>query len=420
MAEGKFHTLDIHSVVIDAGAGLTKIGYAGDEAPRYVAPSVFGLKNKFQEPSSMDSSEYINSELYLHSRRPNLDIISPYDGFGLFSDWKGIEQHWHYIFNYLGIIPEESPILICEPAHNTRDHREKLTTMLFESFNVPAVYFAKNPVLSTFANGRTSGLVFDFGASHTSVSPVLEGTLINKANVFSILGGNAVTQLLDVGLTLQGVNLRPRYRLSQRDGEEVIDLGLTGIRPSFDNFHRFLLVNDIKHALCSVSEYPIDPTQGVPSTPHEAYYLPDGQQVHVSSLSTALPELYFNTRIGTYLKEVIGDALTIDVSKSYSVMEQAKTVFGALDGDTRREVFSNFIVSGGGSLLTGLKDRLIKEVESVFNIGNRVLSLDDSDRKWTNWIGGSILSNLSAFHQLWVSKQEFSEHGISVVERKCK
>ena len=35
------------------------------------------------------------------------------------------------------------------------------------------------------------------------------------------------------------------------------------------------------------------------------------------------------------------------------------------------------------------------------------------------WIGGSILSSLSTFQQMWISKQEYDEAGPSIVHRKC-
>jgi len=42
-----------------------------------------------------------------------------------------------------------------------------------------------------------------------------------------------------------------------------------------------------------------------------------------------------------------------------------------------------------------------------------------TERKFASWIGGSILSSLGTFHQMWMSSQEYEEHGRSMVERKC-
>lgn len=41
------------------------------------------------------------------------------------------------------------------------------------------------------------------------------------------------------------------------------------------------------------------------------------------------------------------------------------------------------------------------------------------ERKYSSWIGGSILASLSTFQQMWISKQDYDESGPSIVHRKC-
>jgi len=41
------------------------------------------------------------------------------------------------------------------------------------------------------------------------------------------------------------------------------------------------------------------------------------------------------------------------------------------------------------------------------------------ERKYSVWIGGSILGSLSTFGHMWISKQEYDECGPSIVHRKC-
>ena len=63
---------------------------------------------------------------------------------------------------------------------NQKPRREKLTELLFEKYNVPAFFLVKNAVLAAFANGRSTGLVLDSGASHTSAIPVHEGYVLQQ------------------------------------------------------------------------------------------------------------------------------------------------------------------------------------------------------------------------------------------------
>lgn len=42
-----------------------------------------------------------------------------------------------------------------------------------------------------------------------------------------------------------------------------------------------------------------------------------------------------------------------------------------------------------------------------------------TERRFSTWIGGSILASLGSFHQMWMSKAEYSEHGASLIHRKA-
>lgn len=59
--------------------------------------------------------------------------------------------------------PSEHPLMLAEPSFNTKDLREKTVELLFEKFSPPAIFLAKNAVLSSFAMGRQSSLVVDAG-----------------------------------------------------------------------------------------------------------------------------------------------------------------------------------------------------------------------------------------------------------------
>ena len=40
------------------------------------------------------------------------------------------------------------------------------------------------------------------------------------------------------------------------------------------------------------------------------------------------------------------------------------------------------------------------------------------ERKYSVWIGGSILASLSTFQQMWIAKSEYDESGPSIVHRQ--
>ncbi len=70
-------------------------------------------------------------------------------------------------------------------------------------------------------------------------------------------------------------------------------------------------------------------------------------------------------------------------------------------------------------MFPGFADRMAKEITAMVPSGNRIRILAAPDRKYSAWIGGSILSSLSTFQTMWISKQEYEEYGPSIVHRKC-
>lgn len=92
------------------------------------------------------------------------------------------------------------------------------------------------------------------------------------------------------------------------------------------------------------------------------------------------------------------------------------------DLDIRKEMFNNIFVCGGNTLFAGFPERLQKQLlnASPQSVKIKVITHPTSaERRFSSWIGGSILSSLGTFHQLWLSKQEYDEHGAMIIERKC-
>merc|ERR1719490_568711 len=113
---------------------------------------------------------------------------------GMIENWEMFEQVLDY--SYDKIIKSESeqhPVLFSEAPWNQKARREKLTEIMFEKYNVPAFFLIKNAVLSAFANGRSTGLVIDSGATHTSAVPVHDGYVLQHAIVKSPLGSDFLT-----------------------------------------------------------------------------------------------------------------------------------------------------------------------------------------------------------------------------------
>jgi actin len=89
------------------------------------------------------------------------------------------------------------------------------------------------------------------------------------------------------------------------------------------------------------------------------------------------------------------------------------------DVDIRKDLYSNIVMSGGTTMFPGLPERLNKEITALAPSTMKIKVVAPSERKFLVWIGGSILSSLSTFQTMWITKAEFQETGDAIVHRKC-
>ncbi|CAG5129365.1 unnamed protein product [Candidula unifasciata] len=187
---------DATALVIDNGSEMCKAGFAGDDAPRVVFPSIVGrprhqgvMRCKGQKDS------YVGDEA--QSKRNILSLKYPIEH-GEVTNWDDMEKIWHHTFyNELRVAPEEHPVLLTEAVRNPEANREKMIEMMFETFGTPAMYVSIQAVLSLYASGRTTGVVIDSGVSSTYHIPIFEGYVLTRNFPRWIsLGGCQVTDYL--------------------------------------------------------------------------------------------------------------------------------------------------------------------------------------------------------------------------------
>lgn len=122
---------------------------------------------------------------------------------GMIDKWDLFEQLMDYSYSKCMITESQyHPVLFSESNLMNKSKREKLVELMFEKYNVPAIYLCKSAVLAAFSSGRSTCIVVDSGATHTSAIPVQDGYVISNAIVKSPFGGNFISrqckQFLDV------------------------------------------------------------------------------------------------------------------------------------------------------------------------------------------------------------------------------
>lgn len=363
MADGS----NLHNVpvVIDNGSGTIRAGFAGADLPVANFPSFVGRpKNPRVLAGALEGDVFIGPRA--QELRGLLKIRYPLEH-GIVTNWDDMERIWTYLYEHeLKTLSEEHPVLLTEAPLNPRQNRELAAQVLFEQFNVPAVYMSIQAVLSLYAGGRTTGMVLDCGDGVSHAVPVYEGFAIQNSVRRIDVAGRDVTEHMQLLLRKSG------HVFHTSAEKEIVRL--------------------MKEKVTYVAKDPRKEEKDWSSGMWKAdgkevsYELPDGKKIKIGAERFRAPEIMFEP-------EIIG--------LEYSGVHQM--VFDSInraDMDLRKNLFSSIVLSGGATRCSGFGDRLLKELERMAVKDTHIKIFAPPERMYSTWIGGSILAGLSTFRKV--------------------
>lgn len=368
-------------VVIDNGSGTIKAGFAGDEEPKCIIPNYVGRPKYVRVMAGgLAGDTFIGRSAQQH--RGLLSIKYPMEH-GTVVDWNDMELIWHYIYSkeQLQTFAEEHPVLITESPSNPRRNRERTAEILFETFNVPALFMSMQAVLSLYASGRTTGVVLDSGDGITQAVPIYEGFALPFSIVRTDVAGRDITKFLKFLIRKEGLLLNTTAE--------------------------FEVVKKLKEQACYVTSSPLralDDLAAAGDSERMSYTLPDGQSIEIGTSSRIkAPEILFRPDLIGSECEGIHEVLINSIAKS--------------DLELRKVFLENIVLSGGSTLFRGFGERLLGEVKKA-SPKSHIKIFSSPKRLYSTWTGGSILANLDSFKRMCISKREYEEDGQRAIHRK--
>ncbi|KXS10095.1 Actin/actin-like protein [Gonapodya prolifera JEL478] len=380
-------------VVVDNGTGFVKCGFAGSNFPESIFPAVVGrpILRAEEKVGDVEIKDVMVGD-EASAVRSMLQMSYPMEN-GIVRNWEDMQILWDYTFEHkLKIDPRDNKVLLTEPVLNPKRNRERMCEVMFEKYGFQGVNVAIQAVLTLYAQGLLTGVVVDSGDGVTHIVPVYDGySLPHLVRRLDVAGRNITNYLIKL-LLLRGY--------------------------AFNRTADFETVRQLKEAVCYVGyDLPLEQKLATETTVLvETYTLPDGRVIKVGSERFEAPEALFQPHL-------------VDV-ESPGMAEMLFNAIQAADIDVRPELYKHIVLSGGSSMYPGLPSRLEKEIKQLYlakvlrgdtsRLGKFKIKVEDPPRrKHMVFLGGAVLGDIMKDKaSFWISKEEWEEHGVKMVDQK--
>ncbi|XP_071080220.1 actin-related protein 2-A [Haliotis cracherodii] len=383
-------------VVCDNGTGFVKCGFAGQNFPEHIFPSLVG------RPIIRSTAKIGNIEVKdlmvgdeASALRSMLEVNYPMEN-GVVRNWDDMIHLYDYTFGKekLNLNTKDCRILLTEPPMNPMKNREKMIETMFERYQFHSVHIAIQAVLTLYAQGLLTGVVVDSGDGVTHICPVYEGFALPHLTRRLDIAGRDITKYLIKLLLLRGY--------------------------AFNHSADFETVRMMKEKLCYVA-YDIEQEQKLAletTVLVEPYELPDGRIIKVGGERFGAAEALFQPHL-------------INV-ENVGVAELLFNTINAADIDTRPEFYKHIVLSGGSTMYPGLPSRLEREIKQLYlervlkgdvdKLSKFKIRIEDPPRrKHMVFLGGSVLADIMRDkNDFWLSRQEYEEQGLKVLDKLLK
>ena len=366
-------------IIIDLGSSEIKAGFLGNPPEIKRLPNIIGENLCKINPSIINKPHYISSECEQYYS--DLSIRNPIQR-GNFIKEDDIPLIFEYIFSQLGLNPEqikEHPLLITEPLNNKYSNSENISQILFEKMNIPALIFAKQPLLSLISTGYSTGIVLESGSDITQSCVSYEGYLIENSCLRFDYGGKDVSNTLKI-------------LLKQRNS----DINYINF---FDDIK---VLNDIKEKQCYIKTLKDDNEDFV--SIHSEYILPDGSKLNLQDEKILAPEILFNNKL--------------IFQEYFPFHEMVINSIDKCDVNIKGKLYKTIVMSGGNTKFKGIEEKMKTNLSYLIPRGVDIKLRMQENPELNCWNGGNIIASLNTFNKMLVNKKEWDECGKNIIHIK--
>ena len=407
---------DLRPLCIDTGSYRVRTGFAGEASPRSQFPAIIGDR----EPTHfIDKNGNVLEKG--KSKRGVLTLKYPIEH-GVVTNWKGVEKMWnHAFFNELRITPESLQnrcVMLTDAPKIPKKNREKMTEIMFETFNVAGLFVLSAPLAALYAAARTTGIVVDIGYNAAHTVPIFEGKVLPHAVLRLDVAGLELTTYMLTLLNKKGysfhkerandmeivrdikektgyVALDYEWELekaaSSSDLEKNYQIGSTHLKRKAAAAKAFKKKSSSSLTMGKIIAMKADPDKVI--------------EVTVEKERFQCVEALFQPSLVGNSQDGIGELVFNSIMKC--------------DVDIRQALYNNIVLCGGSSLFSGIAERFQKEVKNLAPESMTIKVIAPPNRDIIAWKGAAIMAGLSTFDAMWITRDEYAASGVNIVHRKC-
>lgn len=369
------------TVVLDIGSSSCIVDFSDQDEPRHRIPSVVGrLVGDEEQEGQKQRASLVGVDAEETSER--MAATYPIKR-GLVQDWDGFEKLVEHVYaNALQVEARDHPLLMSEVPCNPDADRERMTELMFERFDTPALFLENQASLALFAAGRTTGVVLSYGTDVTHAVPVYETYAIRASTRTLPFGGDALTEHLASLLGERGLHYSSREELRIVEGMKA-------------------------HCLTSLRS--LEGNKDVaPSDMEKVISLPGGQEITLGAERFLCPEALFTPSLLGLEEGTPG------------IHEILSSSIWSTDIDVRKHFYWNVLLTGSGGPFWQMGDWLQKELQALTPSTMAVKMVRTPfDTTLYPWTGGALHANVGGFEDLAITKEDYDETGPAIVHRKC-